>query len=281
MRSPEALARPSIDDTLTRDAAGCAGVSSTVWHPLSGVEYTGRLKITLPPQFGGAISLYVGDTLPLDLEASTDDDQPVVMNHERMVAGPGVRLPPDFWLEDGSPLDAPPHVSRVLIDASGEEARVITVSLGRRAPRVLARLVGYPPAARVPVCADPVGSGEVYFATGWFGESSVGGVGPVRWMREHGAILIASDDGSEARVRVRIAPAVAAETGRTTELRVRVNDTFDLEPLALHGRFENYEIVVPDAAWTAGTNELLLSVSETQTIGRETRGLALASLHVQ
>ena len=281
VRSPDALARPSIDETLTRDAAGCAGVSSAVWHPLSGLEYTGRLHITMPPQFGGAISLYVGDTLPLDLEALTPDDQPVVIHQKRMITGPGVLLPPDFWLEDGSPLDAPRHVSRLLINASGEETRAVTVSLGRRAPRVLARLVGYSPAVRVPVCADAVRGDEIYFATGWFGQTSEAGVGPVRWMRQHGAILVASKEGHEARVRVRIAPAVVLEGEDVAELRVRVNDTHDLAPIGLRAQFQEYELMVPDSAWVTGTNELLFSVSPIQKIGRETRGLALASLHVQ
>src|SRR5688500_6671198 len=69
----------SIDATLTRDVAGCAGVRSIVWHPLSGVEYTGRLRIALPPRFGGAIVLFIGDSVPLDVEAETDGGAPIVI----------------------------------------------------------------------------------------------------------------------------------------------------------------------------------------------------------
>jgi hypothetical protein len=271
----------NIDDTLTRDEAGCAPVSANVWHPLSGLDYTGRLQITLPARFGGAIALYVGDSIPLDIEASNERGDPVAINLERLIAGPGVLLPPDFWIHYGSPLDAPRHVSRLLIDASGDRERRIVVALGRRAPRVIARLVGYPPTVRVPVCADPVRAGESYFATGWYGQESEPGIGPVRWMRGQGAALVFSPDGREARVRLRIAPAVAAVGDDVTQLSVRVNDFYELAPITLRARFHDYELVVPDAAWVSGTNELLFTVSRTHTIGSRVRGLALASLHAQ
>lgn len=281
LRAPASAPLSSIDATLTRDAAGCAGVSSIVWHPLSGLDYTGRLRITLPARFGGAIAIYVGDRIPLDLEASTQDDQPLAMNHERLIAGPGALLPPDFWLEDGTPLDAPRHVSRVVLDASGEDVRIITLSLGRRAARVLARLVNYPSNVRAPVCAQQIADGEVYYATGWSGQATDPLEGSIRWMGEHGAIVVSSPDGGAAQLRVRVAPAVSSVGDERTRLTVRVNDVMELAPVSLSAGFADYEFAVPDAAWVRGANELLFSVSRTDESGRFTRGLALASLHVR
>jgi hypothetical protein len=271
----------SIDNTLTRDAAGCAPVSANVWHPLSGIDYTGRLRIALPAQYGGAITLFIGDAIPLDVEASDDRGDPVPINLERLVVGPGVLLPPDYWIEYGSPRDAPPHVNRILIDASGEREHRVVVALGRRAPRVLARLIGYPSNVRVPVCADPVRDGEIYFATGWYGEDRAPDAGPVRWMREQGAVLVSSRHGRDARVRIRMAPAVAPIGDESTQLLVRVNDVYALAPIPLRAQFQDYELFVPDTAWVPGTNELLFSVSRTEKFGTHVRGLALASLHAQ
>jgi hypothetical protein len=155
----------SIDATLTRDRAGCAGVRSIVWHPLSGVEYTGRLRITLPPRFGGAIVLFIGDSVPLDVEAETDAGVPIVIARERLQNGPGTGIPSDFWLEDHAPSNAPREVTRVTVDADGEDERSLVLLLGRRAPRVLARLIGYPAEDKAQVCAEPLDEGERYFAT--------------------------------------------------------------------------------------------------------------------
>jgi hypothetical protein len=249
-----------------------------VWHPLSGLDYTGRLRILLPAQFGGAVVLYVGAAFPLDLDSSGDDGDPVPMNMERLVLGPGVFVPPDYWLEDGSPMAAPRYVSRVLIDASGEASRSVLLSLGRRVARVLARAIGYPPNMRVPVCAEPIAAGEIYFATGWYGQDRDSEGGVVRWMKQHGAVLVSSPDGLAARVRARLAPAAA---GEATQLSVRVNDVLDLDPIRLRPGFHDYEFAVPDEAWVAGTNELLFSVSHTRTDDSRVRGAALASLHVQ
>jgi hypothetical protein len=270
--------KPTIDDTLTRDEAGCAGISSLVWHPLSGLDYTGRLRIRLPGQFGGALAIYAGSSVPLDLEASSEQGDPVPINHERLILGPGVFVPPDFWLDDGSPLAAPRHVSHLLLDASGEATRTVVLSLGRRAPRVLARAIGYPPAVRVPICAEPMAAEEIYFATGWYGQEHDPEIGPVRWMQQHGAVLVTSADGRAARVRVRLAPAAESEA---PQLSVRVNETYDLKPFALRPGFQEYELHIPDEAWVEGSNELFLSVSHVRTVNTRVRGIAVASLHVQ
>jgi hypothetical protein len=278
--SDPALPHPSIDETLTRDAAGCASVRSCVWHPLSGVDYTGRLRLTLPPQFGGAITLFIGDSIRLDFEASTPDGRPVAIDLERLPSGPGVDVPPDFWLDDGAPWKAPQEISRVTIDARGDRERAVTLSLGRRAPRVLARLIGYPDTVRAPVCAEALGAGEIYFATGWYEPEPDAVAGPIRRMREHGAVLVSSAEGGAARVRARMAPAVG-DTPLQTQLTLRVNDVYEARAVVMRAGFADYEWAVPDAAWVAGTNELLFSVSQTWVSGTRTLGLALESLHVQ
>ena len=270
----------SIDATLTRDPAGCAGVRSIVWHPLSGVEYTGRLRITLPARSGGTIVLFVGDSVPLDVEAETVDGAPLAILRERLRTAAGVELPPDFWLEDQVPMNAPREVTRVIVDARGEGDLAFVLLLGRRAPRVLARLMGYPPEARAPVCADAVREGQRYFATGWYGEEATTD-GSIRWMREHGAVLVPSAHGLGARVRIRAAPAMPSDGETETTMTLRVNDVFESPAIAMRPGFSDYEWSVPDAAWVSGTNELFFRVSRVERRGTRTVGLALASLHVE
>jgi hypothetical protein len=267
----------AIDTTLARDDAGCAGVRSTVWHPLSGVDYTGRLRVRLPAQIGGSVVFYIGDSVPLDLEAETPDGRPITLHLERLPPGPGLHVPPDFWLDDNAPWSAPREIARVAIDALGHRDLPFTLSLGRRAPRVLARLFGYPPETHVAVCADQVGANDPYFATGWYGQESTSD-GVVRWMREHGAVLLASATGQAAHVHLRAAAAVPSSDGDKTTLSLRVNDAFDAPPRLMLGGFADYDWDVPDSAWVAGTNELFFSVSRTLTRGTRTLGLALSSV---
>jgi hypothetical protein len=272
-------ASAAINDTLTPDAEGCARVRSTVWHPLSGVEYTGRLRITLPPHPDGAIVLFIGDSVPLDVEAETGRHTPLAISRERIDFAPGVHLPPDFWLEDQAPWNAPPEVVRVSVDARAERELAFVLLLGRRAPRVIARLTGYPPEIAAQVCADSLAAGEHYFATGWYGEEQTAG-GAVRWMGDRGAVLMTSPHGRGTRVRIRAAPAVDDDAAETM-VTLRVNDVFELPAVAMQAGFAEYEWAVPDAAWVAGTNELLFTVSRVERRGTRTLGLALASLDVE
>lgn len=272
-----AASAASINTTLMRDAEGCAGVRSTVWHPLSGVEYTGRLRVTLPAQKGGAMMLYIGDSLPLDVEATAPNGEPVTVLQDRLVSGPGVHLPPDFWLDDGSPVDAPGHITRLQIDATPTHDRVVILSLGRRAPRVVARLIDFPASARAPICAAVLRQGEQYFATGWYGTERDRRAENVRWMKQHGVVLLTSATGTAVRIRARLeAPDDVGET----QLTLRVNDLFELAPVSVRAGLHDYEWSVPDAAWVVGTNELLFSVTRTAIRGSRVLGLALASLDV-
>ena len=225
--------------------------------------------------------MYIGASVPLDVEASTPSGELVTFIQERLITGPGISIPPDFWLEDGSPDRAPPHITRVQIDAFGEQPRSVVLALGRRAPRVLARLIGYAPNVRVPVCAEPLGSGERYFATGWFGQEQDPVAGAIRWMRAHGAIVVPSSHGGPARLSVRVAPALPSKADQHTMLTVRVNDVFDLAPRVLEDGYQDYEWMVPATAWVAGTNELFFTVSRARPSGSRRLGLAIASLHVE
>ena len=273
----------SIDATLTRDLEGCAGVHSIVWHPLSGIEYTGRLRITLPARVGGAIVLFIGDSIPLDVEAETGDRSertPLAISREQLRNGPGVELPPDFWLDDQVPSNAPREVTRVSVDARDDRDLSFVLLLGRRAPRVIARLIGYPPEDKAQICAEPVRERELYFATGWYGEEPAPDRS-IRWMRDHGAVLVGAARDGGARVRIRAAPAVASDADGQTTLTLRVNDVFELPPVAMGPGFADYEWSVPDAAWVSGTNELLFTVSRVERRGTRALGLALVSLHVE
>ena len=269
---------PSIDRTLARDEEGCAGARSTVWHPLSGVEYTGRLRVALAPRLGGAIVFYVGDSVPLTIDAETLDGQPVLLHRERLLSGPGAQVPPDFWLDDNGPWSAPREITRVTVDALPTRALSFVISLGRRAPRVLARLIGYPDDVRVPVCAQALSAGETYFASGWLGDEQTA-EGRVRWMSDHGAVLVSSPQGRATRVRIRAMPAVPSRPGDETTLTLRVNDVYEFAAVAMRGEMATYEWAVPDSTWVTGTNELFFRVSRTETRGTRAVGLALVSLH--
>jgi hypothetical protein len=272
-----AEAKPfTIDSTLSHDLSGCAGARSTVWNPLAGVEYTGRIRIDLPARSGGAIALFIGDTLPLDVEAETSSGAPVKMQQRRLGPGPGLHIPPDFWLEDANPWSAPGHIISATIDAHHDRDLSFVISLGRRAPRVLARLIGYPADVRVPVCAVPVRAGETYFATGWYAEQS-SGPHTERWMRDVGAVLVYSDRGGATTVRIR-ATAAATTADDPARLTLRVNDILEMPPVAMREGIADYEWVVPDAAWVPGTNELLFSVSRTAVRGTRVFGMGLREL---
>jgi hypothetical protein len=272
--------KATIDSTLRRDDAGCATVRSTVWHPLSGLDYTGRLRIHLPARAHAGIVLFVGDDVPLDLEAETIDGHPVGVHRERLPSGPGVLVPPDYWLDDGAPWNAPPLITRVTIDALPHRDLDVRLGLGRRAPRVLTRLAGYPSDVHAAVCADRLGDAEIYYATGWYGEEP-DEAAPVRWMGEHGAVLLTSADGGGVHIVLDAAPAAPPSDEQPTRLRLRVNGVFDAPAVSMRPGPGRYEWDVPDRAWVPGTNELFFTVSRTLTRGTRTMGLALTSLTVR
>jgi hypothetical protein len=253
----------------------CAQVRGDAWSPLPAVEYTGALAAVLPPSTAGAMLIVVGDDIPPGVDVETPDGTSVAVTKERLDNNGGMAaVPADYWLDAGTPQDAPSFVQRLTLQALPDTDRILRVRLGRRAPRVLARLSDYPDGARGEVCAVPVAADvafahghatfvlapgdAAYFATGWSGLIDVPGGGSVRWMGLHGALLIPSARRGPVRAALDAHRATDAGEG---ELSLRVNDTVDLPPLPLRAGARRYEWIIPAPAWVVGTNELLLAVS--------------------
>jgi hypothetical protein len=250
----------------------CASVTGKAWSPLPGLEYTGRLGIVLPAAARGALLLIVGDHIPLDVEVSAVDGTPVRMSREEFHSI--AATPPDYWIESGSPLDAPSHVQQLTLFAQADADRVLGARLGRRAPRVLARLRDYPNSASAMVCASPVGTEAAFregaavfiarpdarqhFGTGWSDVLVAPGVGPVRWMRRDAALLVSFAERADVRVTLRAHRRHDAGDG---QLSIRVNDLFDGRAHTLMAGTHDYRWSVPASAWVSGTNEVLLRVS--------------------
>lgn len=258
--------------------ASCAPVRADRWSPLPGVEFTGRLEIVLPAAPHAAIAFVVADAMHLDLEAQSMAGSPVPVHQERLHAGPASAIPADLWLESGSPRDLPGELVRATIDASPVAAERVTLDLGRRAPHVLARLVGYDDAARASVCAARprvpdafrdadrltiAASMPDYFGAGWLGdEPDRSEHGDIRWMGARGAVLVTSARDGDVAMALDAAPA-SADPDDPLILTLSVNDVFTAQPQAMRAGFSTYEWIVPDAAWLAHTNEVLLTVSRT------------------
>lgn len=268
------------------DVLSCALVRSDAWSPLPGLEYTGRLTVTLPGFSGGELIMVVGDALPPDVDVEGMDGSYVPTRKERLRSGPGGSgPPPDYWLEEGTPWDAPREVQQVTLLARTDGDRVISVRLGRRAPRVLARLKGYPSWMRAKVCAASLGVPDAfqhqigdlvvlphideYFGLGWSGVTKDAAAGEVRSMTSHGALLIPS--ARRGAVHLVVRAISRSRTGREgATLTLRVNDVLSLPERSLGEGVNSYEWDIPANAWLAGTNELLFSVL------REERPLTVA-----
>jgi hypothetical protein len=265
-------AAPPDPSSLQLRTLGCARVGSDAWSPL-----------------------ILGDAIPLDIEAWTPSGTfPITQEH--MASGPGVGVPPDLWLEGGSPWDLPGELVRVTLPARAERAETIALSLGRRAPRVLARLSGYDAALQTRVCAatrftERWPAADAYeidvadsrhFVTGWYAEDVGGDGAPLRWMRQHGAVLVPSPRDGVVTVKIRASPPDARSDDEPPLVSLRINDIHDATPQVLSPGWRDYEWTVPATAWVPGINELLFVMSKTagtDSRGR-TRGLALQRLTV-
>ena len=278
---------------------GCARVGSDAWSPLPGVEYTGSVLVDLPPALPaaprGTMTLIVGDAIALDIEARSASGS-FPFRRERMTTGPGVGVPPDLWLEAGTPFDMPRELTRLSL-AAQERPVTVEIALGRRAPRVLARLSGYEAALKTRICAATRLAAasidaDVYeldladsrhFATGWYAEERRNDGAPIRWMRRHGAIFVPSARGDPALITVRASPPSTGAVNDAPLLALTVNDSYDALTLPMSPGSHDYVWTIPGEAWVAGVNELLFSVSRTPRIedtGGVTRGLALEKLSV-
>ena len=277
----------------------CVFVRSDRWNLLPGVEFTGRLRIDLAPGAAASMALIVGDSLPPELEVQSSAG-PMPLSVTKIAPE---LAPPDYWLEFGNPWQAPPAIVSATIEAFPERPRTVMLNLGRRAPRVLARIAGYPAATRARICAaqSPArqafsGSDAIaitpgrreYFASGWYDvDHGSGTTGLVRWMHEYGTLLIPSARDGDIRVRLQASPALTGEGPDGSTVSVKVNNVFESTPLVMSDGMGLYEWVVPAASWVVGTNEMLFRVSRTRGPApdgrgdRRTLGLALQRLELQ
>jgi hypothetical protein len=269
----------------------CASVRTDRWSQLPGLEYTGRLGIELPGRLGGELQIVVGDALALPLRASLPEGRPVPLRMEPLMSGPGAAAPPaDYWIDGSVPEDAAAWMRRVHVAADPLRASMMSLELGRRAPRVIARLSGYEDEARGRICAAPLGAvrlqqpgatplpldDESLFGTGWYGRE---GRGPdaFRWADADAVVLVRSAVRANVEIRLQAAPAAANGTDAVT-VSLRVNG-IDVGTRAMERGRADHTWQVPAGVWLAGTNELWWQTSRAvrpaDTGGLDTRSLAL------
>lgn len=280
----------------------CATTRRDRWSLLPGIEYTGRLGLEVPPAPDGRLVLIVGDDLPVQLRATLASGHAMALREQPLMRGPGSGTPPpDYWLDGGDPAMAPPHVVQVTIPADPVETRLVSLYLGRRAPRVLARLHGFDEAARGRVCAAPLGPDALWgqfpgreialpldeprlFGVGWHGIEDASG-NRFRWTSSEAAVLVPSAVDGPIAVRLDAAPAM--ERGESSpDLALRANGL--VQPThRMRPGVARYEWILSHGQWMAGTNELLFSVSQsvrpadggsddTRVLGLRVHGLTLA-----
>jgi hypothetical protein len=269
----------------------CATVRTDRWSQLPGLEYTGRLGIELPGRLGGELQLVVGDALPLPLRASLSEGRAVPLPMDPLMSGPGAAAPPaDYWIDGSVPEDAPAWMRRVHLAADPLRPSMLSLELGRRAPRVLARLAGYEDEARGRICAAPLGvmrlqqpgatslplDDEGLFGAGWYGREGTGSAA-FRWAAADAVVLVRSAMRADVEVRLQAAPAAVATAGDVT-VGLRVNDV-DVGTRVMKGERADHTWHVPAGVWLAGTNELWWhasgAVRPADAGGSDTRLLAL------
>ncbi|MDP1572533.1 MAG: hypothetical protein Q8L86_21245 [Vicinamibacterales bacterium] len=271
----------------------CATVRTTSWSPLPGLEYSGRIGISIPGGAGGEFVLIAGDHGPLALSAEGPDGGEITLAVEPLQNAPGTNMPPaDFWLERGDPGAAPAEVVRVRLPAGVEGPRLVGIRFGRRAPQVLARLAGYDGDVRARVCAAPLGGDDglraerpsltidhpASFGAGWSGEGRVG-ADTVRWTGREAALLVPSGVSGAVHLELEALPPAPA-TGAAV---VAVVNGVALPAQTLDAPLRTYAWAVPAGVWLAGTNEILLRVSEVARNagpGRRDVGLGVRAVRV-
>jgi hypothetical protein len=270
----------------------CAVVQSDRWSLLAGLEYTGRLGVEVPPHVGGEMHVIVGDILAPAVRASTPDGRPFPAIVEPLLTGPGASPPPaDYWFDTGAPERAPPRVVLLRLAAHPAARRLVGLHLGRRSPRVLARLTGYQADSRGRVCAAPLGpdlltagqrsatvplaQGE-WFGTGWYGLERDGAT-PFRWADRDVVVLVPSGLRAAADVEIDASPASGGDPPPTITLFV--NDA-PLETWTMIPGARRYQWSAEAGVWIAGVNELRFHVSRAERPSdrgsADTRSLAMS-----
>jgi len=275
-------------------ALRCVAVRSDRWSPLPGVEFTGRLGVDVPPRLSGELQVIIGDALPLAVRVETPDGRTVPVVSEALAsgAGSGAAAPADYWLEGGSPDDSPRVVARVRLPAHPLRSALWSLRLGRRAPRILARLAGFDETARGRVCAAPV-SRRVFFdetrvaapvplddydlfGRGWYGvERSAAArfrrtdADPVLLLRSAArtSVIVELDaepseatESAERRTDTGVGRVDARARSTTSEpatmaVTLRVNGV-DMGTRPMAEGTARYSWSLPAGVWLAGTNEL-------------------------
>jgi hypothetical protein len=274
------------------DVLRCAAVRADGWSQLPGIEYSGRLGLELPPRLGGELQLVVGDTLPLALRATAADGRPWPMLATDLLAGPGSAAPPaDYWLDGGVPEEGPRFIKRLHIAAHPIRASLLSLQLGRRAPKVLARLSGFDTDARGRVCAAPLTvpvvaadegatvvplTSEEAFANGWYGVEGRDAEA-FRWAGPNAVLLVRGARRMSVMVTLMATPAVSTPDDEGRGVMLRVNGmAVDGPATVADGR---YTWEVPAGVWLEGTNELwwqtARAVRPADEGGGDTRTLAL------
>ncbi len=270
----------------------CVAVRADRWSQLPGLEYTGRLGLELPGRLGGELQLVIGDALALPVRAATPEGRPVPVRVEALLSGPGAAAPPaDYWIDGSVPEAGPSWMRRVHVMADPLSRSVLSLELGRREPRVIARLHGYDEDARGRICAAPLGpvrlgrageeaialTEESAFGAGWYGREGRGGEA-FRWADADAVLLLRSAVNADVTVTLEAEAAVARGPDGETSVTMRVNG-LDVGSRVVGGRRERHTWQVPAAMWLAGTNELWWHTSRAvrpaDAGGSDTRTLAL------
>lgn len=269
----------------------CVGVRPDRWSQLPGLEYTGRLGLEVPGRLGGELRLIIGDALPLPVRAATPEGRPIPLTMDPLLSGPGASAPPaDYWMDGSVPEASPPWLRRVHVPADPLSRSMVSIELGRRAPRVIARLVGYEPEARGRICAAPLGplrlaergeamialSDESAFGTGWYGREGRGAAA-FRWAQPEAIVLVRSAVRDTVSVTLDAEAAAPTGDGGTT-VSLLVNGV-EIGARTMAGGRARYTWTAPAGVWLAGTNELWWRTSRAvrpaDTGGGDTRSLAL------
>jgi hypothetical protein len=255
----------------------CVVIRSDRWSLLPGLEYTGRLGVEIPGGPGGAMTLVVGDEdrPPLVVTDARGNVQKVRI--EQLLAAPSVDAPPpDYWFDGGDPARAPSQVFRVVLPARPAAPTLLDLALGRRAPRVLARLTGFDESARGRVCAAPLEAPELWLdpaaprevivplsaatmlTAGWYGVEGEAPGDAYRWTDRVAVALIASARRVPVRIVLDAEPATTNDELLTLGLVV---NSVEQPAHAMRDGPQRYEWQIPASVWLAGTNELAFSVS--------------------
>jgi hypothetical protein len=283
---PAAFAVAEADGMLQ-----CAVVRGDRWSQLPGLEYTGRLGVRVPAGMGGELQMIIGDALVLPVRAETADGRDMVLRQETLSSGPGVSPPPaDYWIDEGAPVESR-WVHRVRFAADPLVPSLLSLELGRRAPRTIARLFGYGEEARGRICAANLGAvhlgasgsetldlgDETLFGAGWYGLEGRG-ADAFRWADANAVVLVRSAVRADVEIALETSAAIAVAGDGPPSIVLKVNGV-DVGGRALRPGSGRYTWRVPAGTWVAGTNELLWTspraVRPADTGGRDTRSLAI------